>query len=150
MKYFTIEELTYSEKAKTKRMENVYTHNILDNINELVDNILDPLRESWSEYCKQNELGTGAIKVTSGYRCPLINKLVGGSSTSAHLSGYAADIVPVNKQMKVFQRFVEDWIKDRDFDQLIFEKPINGVASWLHIGYKNRNGEQRKQIFTLV
>ena len=150
MKYFTLKEMTFSATAKNKQLANSYTYQEQQNIEEFVNNLLDSLRSDWTEYCITNNLGTGAIRVTSGFRNHLTNMLVNGSKTSAHLLGYAADIVPSNGNMKEFQEFVVRWIKDKDFDQCIIERPINGIASWIHIGYKNKDNQQRKQIFTLV
>ena len=63
---------------------------------ESVETLLDPLREAWESHCKQNGLGVASIGISSGYRCPQLNKAVGGSSTSAHCHGYAFDLMPMN------------------------------------------------------
>lgn len=140
MKYFTIEELCYSETGKLRGIENIPSEEEKQNLIEFVNDILDPLREEWGS----------AIRVNSGFRSLPLNRALKGSSTSVHPLGYAVDIVPANGNMKKFQSFVEEFLSEREYDQLIFEKPRNGIASWIHIGYKNRNGEQRKQTFTLV
>ena len=82
MKYFKIEELTHSQAAKAHSIANVPTAEALKNLEQLVCNVLDPLRERWGV----------PIYVNSGYRCPLLNKKVGGVATSYHLRGMAADI----------------------------------------------------------
>ena len=94
-------------------------------------------------------MGDPAISVTSGYRCNELNKAVKGSPTSSHLTGWAADLIPSNDQMEEFQDWITDAIEKYDFDQLIFEQPINGIASWIHLGLKNKNGLQRRQKFTI-
>ena len=149
---FDLGEFINSKKADDKKIKQqyTYTYTIVNNITELVENILQPLRDDWSKYCDANKLGSPSIIINSGYRCPELNKVLGGSSSSAHLLGYAADVVPSNGKMNLFQPFIIEWLKDRQYDQLIIEKPRNGVASWLHIGWKNKNCEQRKQTFTLV
>lgn len=140
MVYFKLSEFINSATANKKKINNNPTIEIKNHIEELVDNILDPLRAAW---------GSG-IKVTSGYRCPALNKAVGGAKASAHLTGYAADIKPVNGRMKEFYEFVKKFLKDKQFDQLINEYPNkNGVPSWVHIGYKNLKGMQRKQLLTI-
>lgn len=150
MKYFTIEEFIKSDTAKRKGIDNTPTKIHKDNITELVNNLLDPLREDWTIYCQNNKLGAPNILITSGYRCWDLNNAIGGSKKSAHSWGCAADIKPSNGNMEQFQEFMKDWIKDKDFDQLIYEKPINGIATWLHIAYKRpATDEQRKMIFTL-
>lgn len=129
MKYFTISELTRSDTASIKKIDNTPNKEITEHLIELVEKLLDPLRSDWAEYCDVNRLGNPAISVNSGYRCNELNKAVGGSSTSAHLTGYAADISPINGNMKVFQSWIAEAIEEFDFDQLIYERPRNGIAS---------------------
>lgn len=135
MKYFTIKELCNSVTAKARGIDNTPSSTIVEHLTELIDNILDPLRESW---------GSG-IKVTSGYRCEKLNKAVGGSTTSAHNAGYAADIVPVNGKITEFKAYVLKWLKDNNipYDQYINE--FSGTSQWVHIAIMNRQGKQRKQ-----
>ena len=129
MKYFTISELTRSDIASTKKIDNTPNKEITKHLTELVEKLLDPLRSDWAEYCDVNQLENPAISVTSGYRCNELNKAIKGSSTSAHLTGYAADIIPSNDRMEEFQDWITEAIEKYDFDQLIFEKPKNGIAS---------------------
>ena len=82
MKYFTLNELTYSSTAKQKGINNTPNTTIKANLINLVDNILDPLREAYGK----------PIIVTSGYRCTELNKAVKGASNSQHVKGEAADI----------------------------------------------------------
>jgi uncharacterized protein YcbK (DUF882 family) len=56
----------------------------------LTENILQPVRDKF-----------GPIRITSGYRCPEVNKLAGGSKTSNHVLGFAADIEPINTDIKL-------------------------------------------------
>lgn len=85
MKYFTISELTRSTTAEQKDIDNTPDEKVISNLNILVDNLLDTMREKWAKYCNDNNLGNPAIIVTSGYRSNLLNKAVGGSKTSDHL-----------------------------------------------------------------
>lgn len=151
--YFTIAEMEYSETGIKHEIDNrIVDKEHYINARELLLNILDPLRKAWTIYCIDNQLGSGAIIISSGYRTEELNKLVDGSKTSAHCIGAAADIKPRNGKMKDFQDFVPKWLTDNKimFDQCILEKPKNGIASWIHIGLKNRQGKQRKQKFTLI
>lgn len=136
MKYFTIPEMTASNVAKAKGIENVplVEHKVA--LTALINNVLDPLREAYGK----------PIIVTSGYRSPILNKMVGGVPTSQHTKGEAADIVPKNrKDMKRLWELAQEL---PDYDQLINEKPDkNGVPSWIHISFK-REGN-RKEMFTL-
>lgn len=150
MKYFTVEELTESSTAIKENIDNTPSKEITEHLIELIEELLDPIREKWAEYCNINKLGNPAISVSSGYRCKELNKAVNGSVTSAHMTGYAADIYPSNGNMKRFQVWITDEIENYKWDQLIYEKPRNGVASWIHLGLKNGSGEQRRQKFTIV
>lgn len=135
-KYFTLYELIQSSVAEEKGINNTpQEEDIIKNIEELIV-FLDDIRENWGS----------AIKVNSGYRCPLLNKSVGGSSTSSHLFGFAVDLVPVNGLIDDFFEFVKNYLLSNDipFDQLIDEH--SGNVHWVHIGYKNLSGEQRKEI----
>ena len=135
MKYFSIKELTASFKATQLGIKKEPTKEDLLNLESLVLNILDPLRAAWG----------GAIKVTSGYRSVALNKAVGGSTTSAHRYGYAADIVPADGRISVFKVFVVKWLKDNaiNFDQYIYEVGVG--SEWVHIGIKSPSGNQRRQ-----
>ena len=88
------------------------------NVAALVDKVLDPLREAWGK----------PITVTSGYRCAALNKAVGGSGTSHHCKGMAADISTGNKveNRRLFQLIIDLGLP---FTQLIDEKNF----SWVHV-----------------
>lgn len=136
MKYFTIEELCYSTVAEEKGINNTPQEgDIIKNIEELIV-FLDDIRENWGS----------AIKVNSGYRCPQLNKAVGGSTTSVHMIGLAADLTPVNGLIDEFFEFVKNYLLSNNipFDQIIDEH--SGKKHWVHIGLKNTKGLQRKQV----
>ena len=149
-KYFSMEELTHSATAISKGIDNTPTSTeVKNNLLELID-VLDGIREGWTVLCEKNNWGSASIIVNSGYRSDALNKAIGGSKTSAHSIGAAADIEPKNPRNKEFYDYCKEYLKDKPFDQLINEKPRCGIPSWIHIGLKNRKGEQRGQIFTLV
>ena len=88
MKYFSISELTYSTKARELDIDNTpFSLTIIDNLTNLTENLLDHIREMWGK----------PLHVNSGYRCPALNKAVGGKPTSQHLKGEAADITTGSK-----------------------------------------------------
>ena len=120
------------------------------NLLELIE-VLDGIREEWTALSNKNGWGTGSIIVNSGYRCMALNKAVGGSKTSSHMLGTAVDIVPKNGRNKAFLEFIDLYLLTNNigFDELINEKPVNGVPSWVHLGLKNSRGEQRKRVFTI-
>lgn len=131
MRYFTLSELTRSDTAAKIGERNTPDLAAVRCLTALVERVLDPLREAWG----------GPIKVTSGYRSPRVNKAVGGSSTSQHLRGQAADLVPVNGKTDALIALA---IKMGGFDQLINE--VSGGSHWLHISYNPNRTTQRGQV----
>jgi putative chitinase len=151
MKYFTMDEFIRSDEAKRRGIDNTPSESQKNNVIEMVENLLDPLRGAWGEYCRHRNLGTGAIRVSSGIRSAALNAAVGGSKTSAHYLGYAADLVPCNGNLREFKKFCVDWLIDKDFDQFISENENAAhVPEWIHIGYKNSAGKQREQYKYMV
>lgn len=140
-RYFELDEFLSSDKAKARRIDNYPTFEVVDHLAALVMTILDPLRAAW---------GSG-LNVTSGYRCRALNAAVGGANTSAHLRGYAADIVPANGRIDEFMKFAEDWLRrtNTPFDQSICEKDSRG-RRWWHIGLFSSTGTQRRQYLSLT
>lgn len=132
-KYFTINELTKSSTAQRLHINNNPTQEVKDNLNKLIDNVLDPLRELYSK----------PIIVNSGYRCTKLNKAIGGAKNSQHLIGQASDIRTV-QNTKESNKELFDLIKNSKlpFDQLINEYDYN----WVHVSYSPRN---RRQVLTI-
>jgi len=132
MKYFTITELCQSSTAQQHGIDNRCPPACEIALKELVQNVLDPIRDAWGK----------PIRVNSGYRCPELNGKVHGASYSQHLRGEAADITVGNKEenKKLFELIKSLGIP---LDQLIDENKY----SWLHISY--RKGNNRNQILHL-
>ena len=134
MRYFTISELLHSDTAIKRGLWNGANLEVEENLRSLVEQVLDPLREAYGK----------PIRVTSGYRCPQLNRLVGGSPNSQHMRGEAADIVAKNPEDNaLLGKLIEQL---GNFDQLIYEqcdKQVN--PRWIHVSWK-RNGWNRKQI----
>lgn len=137
MKHFTIEELCQSETAEKFKIDNTPSEEIIEHLTLLIDCLLDPLREEWGS----------PIIVNSGYRCPALNKAVGGSKTSTHQLGWSVDLRPKNGKMEEFKKFVVEFIKTRFWDQCILEK--SGDIEWVHLSLYNNSGKQRKMIFNI-
>ena len=131
MKYFTIKELCESSTAKQKGIDNSPNSEIVNNLTQLVDNVLDPLREEYGN----------PIHISGGYRCPSLNKIVGGSKTSQHMFGQAADITVGSKteNEKLFNLIID---MNLPFDQLIDEQNFK----WIHVSFSKKH---RKQILHL-
>jgi hypothetical protein len=86
-------------------------------------------------------LHVGPINISSGYRSPGLNSIVGGVPTSQHCSGQAADTTANNLSLKDYYAKVKDLVRENVIivDQVIFE-----FGSWVHISYV-KNGNNRKQ-----
>lgn len=131
MKYFTLKELSHSDTAMARGIDNYPTAEAISNLTELVNNVLDPLREKYGK----------PIRVSSGYRCPALNRSVNGATSSQHRLGQAADITTGSKEGN--RALFEIIRKELPFDQLIDEKNF----SWVHVSYKK--GGNRKQTLKL-
>ena len=111
--------------------------------------LLECIRAEWAEYCERYSLGTPAIRISSGYRSPAVNKAVGGVKNSAHMYGYAADLNPVNGNENEFERFMANEFSKMGYayDQIIIER--SKTSRWVHVGYKRPDGKQRRMCFHL-
>ena len=122
MKHFTLHELTKSATATRWHIDNTPNKTVRANLNALVNYVLDPLREAWG----------APIIVTSGYRCPQLNRTVGGAINSQHTKGQAADIRTVgdtpDENRRLFNLIISLQLP---FDQLIDEHGYN----WIHVSY---------------
>ena len=130
MKYFTVNELCKSSIATKKGIVNVPSSEERANLEALIENVLDPLREAWGK----------PIIVNSGFRCERLNKAVGGAAGSQHKTGEAADIEAVTRDPADNRRLFELVIKlGLPFDQMINEFGYD----WVHISFsRSRRREQ--------
>ena len=131
MKHFTIKELSHSDTALAKGIDNFPTAEAISNLTKLVDNVLDPLREKYGK----------PIRVSSGYRSVILNRSVNGATSSQHRLGEAADITVGSKGEN--RKLFEIIKSELPFDQLIDEKDF----SWVHVSF--REGRNRKQVLKL-
>lgn len=142
MKYFSIDEMLRSATAKKLGIDNMPSQDILNNIQLFIETVLDPIREDWGS----------AINVSSGYRCPELNKAVGGAKNSGHQYGFCADL-QVKGGMKMVRKladFIFQWMMDHQmkFDELLFER--SGNVTWLHFCWIGKDGKQRMKCFDIV
>ena len=136
--HFSYRELTRSATAARMGVPNVPSEAEMDNIRYTAER-LEEIRAF---------VGRPLI-ITSCFRSERVNKLVGGSPTSAHRFGLAADCDAMGLTS---HQFALELIKIRDagrlaFDQLILEFPERGDGAWVHIGFR-RKSPQRNQILT--
>lgn len=148
--HFSLEEFTYSSTANVRGIDNSLNPNnpahakIISNLTNLCKEVLEPLRQHFFDNLppKQGELKGGFI--SSGYRCPQLNAAVGGSKTSQHMKGEAADIY-LSDQSKLREWFT--YLMDGQFDQLIMERASKTSSHyWIHISCKSDPSKNRHQV----
>jgi uncharacterized protein YcbK (DUF882 family) len=125
---FTIEEFTRSDKAKELGITNEPGEKELAALRVLVSRTIQPLRD---------KLGV-PIHVNSGYRCPELNKAVGGVPMSQHQKGEAADLSIDGKANDILEALENNNIP---FDQAILYRKQN----FLHVSLK-LDGVQRSNV----
>jgi zinc D-Ala-D-Ala carboxypeptidase len=134
-KNFTLAEMTKSETALRHGMDNTPGEQEIAALKLLAEKVLQPVRDHF---------GRG-VKVNSGFRHPEVNAKVGGSKTSDHCRGQAADIeIP-----GVPNAELAEWIKDNlEFRQLILEFYTPGIpdSGWVHVSYVAE--DNKKQVLT--
>lgn len=133
MKHFTISELTRSATANRLGIDNTPSDEIKKNLEKLINTVLDPLREAWG----------APIIVTSGYRCPALNRAVKGSKTSQHVLGQAADIKTVGDKPENNKKLFELAKKMVEDGRIVVGQLIDEYGyDWVHIstvgGHKNQ------------
>lgn len=129
--YFKEHELYQSSVAQQQGINNTPGKQELDRLLHIRDNYLNPIRDKLGE----------PIIVSSGYRCPELNKKVGGASTSNHLTGEAVDLVVRSGNIKKLFNTIESFLKESNlpFDELLFEKSSKGSV-WVHLAVRQRSG----------
>lgn len=133
-KNFTLEEMIRSGTASRLGFKEQFTPDseVKENLTALCVHVLQPLRD----FLKQS------LFVSSGYRCPRLNKAIGGANGSQHLSGEAADI---NATGTMSNNEIIAAIKHAKLpiDQCIVEfRDENGEPNWIHVSYSDkRRGE---------
>lgn len=133
---FSLEELTYSKYAEDNGISNLFDAVVVNNLLELCTGFLQPFREFYGK----------PIRVSSGFRSEALNEALGGSKTSVHPLGLAADLQPADGDYNGFVQKILEFVEKKKpaFDQLL--KETSKTAKWVHIGIRNRKGQQRGQI----
>lgn len=128
--HFVLSEMQVSATASRKGIPNVAPPEAVKALKLLCEEILEPVREHYGR----------PVVITSGYRSPRVNVAVGGSKTSQHCFGEAADFtVPGKSNIDVCR-----WIAaNLTFDQLIYEF---GERGWVHCSFSL--GRARNQVLT--
>jgi zinc D-Ala-D-Ala carboxypeptidase len=124
---FSLEELTRSTTATRLCIDNTPSAQVVENLQALARNVLQPVR---------NYLGP--VTISSGYRSPDLNKAIGGSRTSDHCLGFAADIQITNYDNQKLAKHIQ---AEGGFTQLILEFYEEGRpnSGWVHVSYNPAN-----------
>jgi zinc D-Ala-D-Ala carboxypeptidase len=134
---FSLAEMTKSDTALRLDMENEPGDEEIDNLTALCENVLQKVRDHYGK----------GVKVNSGFRHPDVNGAVGGSKTSDHCKGMAADIeIP-----GVANAELAEWIVENcEFRQVILEFYTPGIpdSGWVHVSYNP--DDNKKQVLTAM
>ena len=132
--HFTLREMI---RTSVRSIDNMPPTDVIYRLTQLCNWVLEPIRERF-----------GALRVNSGYRCPTLNKLIGGAPDSAHLYGCAADIEPAQD---VPLGVIMEWLAHGNitFDQAIEEHAAS--SDWLHVGMlrPGREAMPRRQLLVM-
>lgn len=129
--HFRLLEFSRSATAIRHGIDNTPEAQHIAALQALCQNVLEPLRKRF-----------GVIRITSGYRCPILNEAVGGSRTSQHLTGEAADIHVGSREMAM--KYFNYIFNNLTFDQMLVEMK-RGKVHCLHISYR-QHGPNRKKV----
>lgn len=137
--HFKLSEFLRSETASARGIDNTPSIEVVSNLQQLCIHVLEPLRAYFNT----------PIVVSSGYRSPALNKAVGGSTTSQHMTGEAADLrIPSEAVGKEWFKWIMDNCK---FHQLIWEKDTPSSAHhWIHVCFKQDGGNKQQVIENLI
>ena len=134
---FSLNEMIKSETALRHGLDNTPPPEVIENLRLLCEQVLQPLRTAY---------GRG-IKVNSGYRSPDVNAAVGGSRTSDHTRGQAADIEIPGVANYDLALYISQYF---NFTQLILEFYTPGIpdSGWVHVSYNP--ADLKKQVMTAM
>ena len=117
--HYYLYELCYSDTAQKNNIENVPSESEIENLKLLCKNVLEPVYKKF-----------GKPRITSGYRNPILNKLVKGVDNSEHMYGMAADIVVPSISVDLLAKWIS---QNCVYRQLIIERV--GSSKWVHVSY---------------
>ncbi|PIQ25399.1 peptidase M15A [bacterium (Candidatus Blackallbacteria) CG13_big_fil_rev_8_21_14_2_50_49_14] len=125
---FYLSELTVSQTAARQNISNEPGAAHIANLERLCKTALQPLRDKLAR----------PVLITSGYRSPALNRVIGGSTTSAHMDGRAADIHVQGMSSSQLMRYIH--AMNLPVDQVIDE-----FGSWVHVGIAQAGANPRRQ-----
>ena len=132
--HFSLSEFPNSQTAARRRIDNTPPPAVIRALTDWCQHIGEPVRRQF-----------GPVKISSGYRSPALNRAVGGSKTSQHVLGQAADIECPGVPNGELARWIS---RNTDFDQLILEfyTPGQPSSGWVHVSW--RPIDRRRQTLT--
>ena len=135
-KNFSLQEFTKSQTALRMGIDNTPGEEHLASATALFENVVQKVRDKF-----------GPTVINSGYRGAELNKAIGGSATSQHCKGEAADIECPGTPNYDVAKYIQD---ELEFDQLILEFYTPGIpdSGWVHVSYKSEGN--RKQSLTAM
>ena len=129
---FSLLELTKSQTAERKGIDNTPSTEHQENLKSLCTNVLQPVRAHFEQ----------VVSVSSGYRSPALCTAIGSKITSQHAKGEAADF----EIFGVSNRELADWIHyNTNYDQLILEywNESDPNSGWVHCSYSESNNRRQ-------
>jgi zinc D-Ala-D-Ala carboxypeptidase len=140
----TFKEATKSKQAISAGLTNFPNEAQLSNMIAVATKVFQPIREHF---------GVG-IGISSFFRSPAVNKLVGGATNSSHMAGEAIDIdadifekqvIVDGKLVDLTNKMIFDYIvKNLDYDTIIWEFGDSDEPAWVHVSYSRTNNRKRK------
>ena len=130
--HFSLAELTKSQTATRKGIDNKPTLDLIENLTELCTQVLEPTRRNFGK----------PMVISSGYRSEELCEAIGSSKNSQHAKGEAADFEMFGVDNKELAKYIKNNLV---FDQLILEfyNPDDPTSGWVHCSYSKE--ENRKQ-----
>ena len=134
-KNLSLSEVVKSNTATRLGIDNTPNEKVIENLKKTAECIFQPIRDYFES----------PIYISSGYRCPGLNRAIGGSETSEHCFGFALDLDQDGKNSGVSNsdifRMIVQYL---DFNQLIWEFGDDKNPDWVHVSYQE--GNNKKQV----
>lgn len=137
-KNFSLAEMVASGTAKRMNIDNTPNEEVLGNLTKLAEEVLQPIRDAWG----------APVVVSSAYRCPKLNKAVGGVENSDHKFGCAADIHTLSDKVVDNKKLFDLIVKMADDGKISCRQIIDEYGyNWIHVSINNKyNSKKKNQI----